>query len=290
MKSLHMDKKSNLLSVLMLVLPALVLAAILTWIAAFVIDSYQSTEAWRQKGIHKIGQVVVTEKPIAEGATFKEEDLFEIMVDPDSLNANAILCKDFVVGKIAHYSLEADRHLTCEDIGIKTEELESLELKKFDNMKPHPFLGICSHDISSKIPMAKSSNVVKTTREIEEGAVIKLEDLKLEPADTGYDTTDAIRDIRSVVGHQIRYSTLKNQTLVRFDFKLDASEPVRAVVALRDLKPQEQIQDKDIELRDFSSDEYPMHALLDKRFAAGNKALRKIKRDQVIRSVDVSNR
>lgn len=255
---------------------------------SLIIENIQTTEAWREKGIHKIGQVVLTERALEEGTIFKEEDLFERMVDPETLNSNAILCKDFVIGKKAHYSISANQQLTAEDIGISAQELENEEVKKLDKAKPDPLLGICGHSKMTKIPLVKTLFVVKTVRPLEEGYIVKACDLKLERADTDFDTSEAIRDIRLVVGRKIKYSTIKDQALISNDFQQGGDEAVKAVVALRDINAQEEFKEKDVDLKSFNSGEYPINALLDKSFVVSNKATQNIKTGQIIRIVDVS--
>lgn len=283
-----MDKKRNLILSVLLALPAILLAAGLTWFVAFVIDNIQENEAWREKGFHKIGQVVYCERDINDGEVIKEEDLFEKMVEPESINANSILCKDFLVGKTTRYSISANSLITCDDIGMNQQELEKEEIKKLD--REDPLIGICPHDKSTKIAMAKTLFVVKTAKPIAQGATITVADLKIEKADTGADTTDAIRDIRNAVGHQLRKGANKEQTLVRDDFKTDEEKPIIAFVAVRELKPADDISEKDIQAREFEPDHILVNALLDKSFIVGNKATQTIKRDQIIRSVDVTNK
>ncbi len=285
-----MDKKRNLILVFLLVLPAILLAGGLTWLIAFVIENIQENDAWREKGLYKIGQVVFAERYIEDGEVIKEEDLFEQMVDPETIRANSILCKDFLVGKTARYSLSANSLITCDDMGMSQQELEKEELKKLDKAKIDPLIGICPHDKSTKIPMVKTLFVVKTTKAIDEGAILKVADLKIEKADTGADTTEALRDIRNAVGHQLRNGASADHTLVHDDLRLDGAQPITAYVAVRDLKAAEVISEKDIQTKELNSDQYRVNELLDKSFIVGKKATQTIKRDQVIRCVDVSSK
>ncbi len=283
-----MDKKRNLILVFLLALPAILLAAGLTWFVASVIDNIQENEAWREKGFHKIGQVVYCERDIDDGEVIKEEDLFEKMVDPASINANSILCKDFLVGHTARYSISANSLITCDDIGMNQQELEKEEIKKLDS--EDPLIGICPHDKSTKITMAKTLFVVKTKKAVEKGATLKVADLKIEKADTGSDTADAIRDIRNAVGHQLKYGANEDQTLVRDDLVLDGAGHIVAFVAARELGKGEIILDSDIEIKELDPKQSRVNELLDKSFIVGSKTTQTIKRNQVIRSVDVFNK
>jgi len=281
LKTVEMDKKRNLILVFLLVLPAVLLAGGLTWFLALVLENVQENDAWREKGLYKIGQVVVTERNIKAESIIKPDDIFERTIDPDSIRASNCLCKDFVIGKKASFALSADTQITCDDIGVSQSELEAEELKKKE---------MCPHDKATKISQPKNLFVVKATKALAAADILKLTDLKIEKAETGFDTTTAIRDIRTTVGHQLRYDVKPNQTLVKEDLTIAVDAPPTVFVTVRDLSSSDVISDKDIKAKILDPEEYPLNAIFEKSFIVGTKPIQAISRDQIIRNIDITKR